>query len=519
VLPLNLLVTRTVKGHVRPVYAALTKENLALAANLSNLFNAHVGKPKGQLREKLSTYELQGFDYRLVRGLALILQRHCQFQVEAAVSPLIARRLVFEQASRRGPVATPDDRRRILQDAAGQLRLTSGQLENALYADLDEELVLREFTPTPPLELLKHYNLSLTQTLLFRSTFLEIRMSDNWKDVFRAVKLHGLMYTAETRDGVFKITVEGPLSLFKLTHRYGTSLAKLLPSIMKAREWEINASVIRTSQFGRRILQLRLTSAEVGDRITSAALAPDADQPSFDSAVEEKFHGDFAALRSGWTIIREPPPLVAGSHVFIPDFLFQKNGAQVYLEIVGFWTRSYLEKKLRKLQQLQEVDMLVAADEQLACDKLRKVGGQVIFYRGRVPLEPVFTYLKTRETEFRQGEVNRLDLTHLRFEDDVVDLHRLAEKLGVSYEALSDKLERLDVANYARAGDLFVSTRKLQDVDSKISSLAPPSLSNALDLIENEGLPRPYDVLSALNYTIKWHGLDLKASQVSKKSS
>jgi predicted nuclease of restriction endonuclease-like RecB superfamily len=519
-LPLSLLITRTLKGRVKPVYASLTGENLALAAKMAELFKAHLGKPKGQLLDKLSVFEQEGFDYRLVRGLALILQRHCSFQVEAVISPPLARRLIFEQASRFGPIATCEDRSQVLQDVARQLSLTVTQLESAFYADLDEELVLTAFTPIPPLELLRQYNLALTQTLLFRSTFMEVKVSDNWKDVLRAVKFAGLMYTAETRGGAFQITVEGPLSLFKLTQRYGTSMARVLPSIVEARDWEINASIIRTSPFGKRILQLRLTSAEIGDKITrTQALEGKGGTVMFDSAVEEKFHRDFESLRSGWTITREPPPLIAGNQVLIPDFMFQKNGAKVYMEIMGFWTRSYLEKKLRKLQQLTDVSMLVAANEQLACDKLRNVGEQVIFYRNKVPLEPVFKYLKTRETAILKGEVDRLNLPQLHFEGDIVDLRRLAEKLGVSYEALASKLDDLDVDDYTRAGDLLVNNRKLQDVDAKLSSLAAPSLADALSLIETEGLARPYDVLSALNYTIKWSGLDPRNSSVDRKQS
>jgi len=37
--------------------------------------------------------------------------------------------------------------------------------------------------------------------------------------------------------------------------------------------------------------------------------------------------------------------------VFIPDFGFEKNGVKAYLEVVGFWTDEYLQKKLGKLRE------------------------------------------------------------------------------------------------------------------------------------------------------------------------
>lgn len=518
-LPLDLLRVRTRKGQIKPVYADIDAKNLELATKLLELFRNYVGKRKGELLERVSAYEMAGFDYRFVRGLSVLLQRLCIFQVEAAVDPPLVRRLLFKEASRRGLVATIEMRKQVLEDVAQRLNVTTEQLEKSFYADLEDELVLKEFTPITEAELLKRYNLSLTQTLMFRLTFMEVKVSDYWKEVLRAIKFRGLMYSAETKDGVFQITVDGPLSIFKLTQRYGTSIAKVLPSIVQANEWELNGSLVRTGQFGKRIYQLRLTSAEVGDRIKSATLTRESGMVAFDSLVEEKFYSDFQALGSGWTIIREPSPLIVGRHVFIPDFSFEKSGMKVYMEIVGFWTRKYLETKIKKLQQLQGVDIIIAANEKLACDKLKRVKGQVIFYKGKVPIRPIFEFLKIREENFLHLEIQSLDLGSLHLEGDVVELHTIAEKYHVSDKALRTKLEGIAVDGYTLAGELFVSNRKLQEIGLKISSLTKPSLSQAIRLIEDEGIGKPYGILSALNYGIRWGGLDLDSSSIYKKQS
>jgi len=518
-LPLDLLRVRTRKGQIKPVYADIDTKNSELATKLLELFRNCVGKRKGELLERVSAYEMVGFDYRFVRGLSVLLQRLCIFQVEATVDPPLARRCLFEEASRRGLVAMNEMRKQVLQDVAKRLNVTTEQLAKSFYADLEDELVLKEFTPITEAELLKRYNLSLTQTLLFRLTFMEVKVSDYWKEVLRAIKFRGLMYSAETKDGVFQITVDGPLSLFKLTQRYGTSIAKVLPSIVQADEWEINGSVVRTGQFGKRIYKLRLTSAEVGDRIKPATLTRERGEVTFDSFVEEKFYSDFQALGSGWTIIREPSPLIVGRHVFIPDFCFEKSGMKVYMEIVGFWTRRYLETKIKKLQQLQGVDLIIAANEKLACDKLKRVKGQVIFYKSNVPLRPIFEFLKNREETLLHLELQSLDLGRLHLDGDVVELHTIAENLGVSDKALRTKLEGFKVEGYTFAGELFVSNKKLSELESKIASLTKPSLSQAIRLLEDEGIGKPYGIFSALNYGIRWNGLDLDNSSVYKKQS
>ncbi|NIS83234.1 MAG: DUF790 family protein, partial [Anaerolineales bacterium] len=498
-LPLELLRARTRKGRIEPVYADINPENLKFADTLLELFRRHVEKRKKELQARVAAYETAGSDYRLVRGLSVLLQRLCSFQVEAAVDPSLARRCVFEEASRRGLVVTKKQRQQIVQAVATRLNVTAEQLDQSLYADLDDELALKAFTPISAPDLLKCYNLSLTQTLLFRVTFLEVTVSDHWKEVLRAIKFRGLMYAAETRDGVFQITVEGPLSLFKLTQRYGTSIAKVLPAIVQADQWEINGSVVRTSPSGKRLYKLRLTSAAVGDCIKPTPLTEDHGEPAFDSVVEEKFYTDFLALDSGWTITREPAPLIVGRHVFIPDFCFEKRGMKVYMEIVGFWTQKYLETKIKKLQQLHGVDLIIAANEQLACDKLKRIKGQVTFYKEKVPLRPIWKVLKAREETQLRREIQGLDLRRLQLEGDVIEVRTLAGKLGVSEKALRTKLDEIAVEGYTLAGEQIVSNEKLREIEEKLASMVDPSLSQTIRLLHDEGIGKPYGILAALN--------------------
>jgi len=68
------------------------------------------------------------------------------------------------------------------------------------------------------------------------------------------------------------------------------------------------------------------------------------EEESYDSSVEEEFATQ-SESREGWELVREPDPLPVGRQVMIPDFLLRKNGLEVYLEVVGFWTPEYLEDK------------------------------------------------------------------------------------------------------------------------------------------------------------------------------
>jgi predicted nuclease of restriction endonuclease-like RecB superfamily len=94
--------------------------------------------------------------------------------------------------------------------------------------------------------------------------------------------------------------------------------------------------------------------------------APTASSSVFDSSIEQTFAEAFAALESshavdGWQLIREPEPLLFEQNIFIPDFALTRDQRRLYVEILGFWTPSYRERKVQKLQQLRERGDIVLA--------------------------------------------------------------------------------------------------------------------------------------------------------------
>lgn len=61
----DLLVTKSYKGKIEPVYAKLDQENLEISGSLINLFQEHIGKTYGELIEEIDGIE--ELDYRLIR--------------------------------------------------------------------------------------------------------------------------------------------------------------------------------------------------------------------------------------------------------------------------------------------------------------------------------------------------------------------------------------------------------------------------------------------------------------------
>ena len=212
----DLLVTKISKGTIEPVHASLDQYNLKIAASVLGVFKEHVGLRYGELIEELEGIE--EINYRLVRGIAQILERRCIIETDSIIDPIAARKVVFEES--RGFSTSKNEREKVLDNSAKVLSIEPEDLEKSLWADQEDNMIIREFPEITPEDLLKKYNLSLVQTLLFRATKMEIQIEDNYQNVFRKIKQLGLIYSLENG----KILLEGPFSIFKLTENMARPL-------------------------------------------------------------------------------------------------------------------------------------------------------------------------------------------------------------------------------------------------------------------------------------------------------
>lgn len=506
------------KGEIAPRYAKLSAENLEVASRLIEKYKSHMGEKKKALKAFVSDLENAGYEYRFVRGLALLLDRRGAFTCNSAVNPVELRKKIFEAAEKFGLPTILESRRRILEAVASDLTLALENIEASFYADLDDELILEKFNPPTAPELLEQYNLSLAQTLLFDSVELSFTASGNWQNLFYTVKKLGLIYEAYRDGGCFWVKVDGPVSLFKLTKRYGVSIAKLLPALVANSEWTVNAKILW--KYTNEICNFKLDSRKHGSLLWKPILqAP----LSYDSAVEGDFAVQFQAVRSGWVLKREPEPVVAGNRVIVPDFSFERAGLKVFMEVVGFWTEEYLLRKAEKLKQVQ-ARILLLVDEALACEKLvaleKRPQLHFIYYRDRIPLAPVLRYLEKAFEEVKDREVKFLESLPVKFTEPVVSYAEFADRVGVSVEAVKAVFAVKPPVGYVAMPNILVNKEKLEQINSRIEEclkqLGKLTLSEATRIIEAEGVSDASSALTQLGYKIRWRGISSEQAEVSK---
>ena len=270
--------------------------------------------------------------------------------------------------------------------------IEAGAIREFLFADVPNERKigpLRE--PLGPAALAALTNEALVASLLKRATRLSIVARGNARALVRHAKLVGLIClptTTSDRHSV-RLHVSGPLALFRRTLVYGRALASLVPRLAWCNEFELRAECAVGRDDERHTLLLRS-----GD-----PLKPGRELERYDSRVEQRFAEQFARRAPDWQILREPVPLRAGRTLVFPDFELRHRHdpeRSWLLEIVGFWTRGYLERKLAGLRAAQINNLILCVTERRACDEPAwPENARIVPFKTRIDPAPVLRLIES----------------------------------------------------------------------------------------------------------------------------
>ena len=345
----DLLLTRTEGPYLYPRYVRTDAPRFTrMAEELIAIYAAHAGKPRRDLTTALSQYAEDRTDFRIQRGLAKLLRDdRCEFEEQAVVPPLEVRRRLFALARENHPVVLQPDhihpvtKDELIAEVAREYKAEPEQIAWALYADLAENHILTRFDPPEPAWLLQRYNVALAQALLYRCVRMKLSVFRNipsrYKQLFKFIKFYQLMHAIEgDLDSGYEILLDGPVSMFRLSQKYGLKLAVFLPALLLCTRWKMEAEII-TAEGEQRYFPLDESSNLVSHY---------RDSTMYDSLLEKTFAERFHATESGWEIEREVAIINLKETVFIPDFAFRHaDGRTALMEIVGYWRPEYLKKK------------------------------------------------------------------------------------------------------------------------------------------------------------------------------
>ena len=395
----DLLLTRSRGPYIEPRYVAVEDPALIdLAQALIDIHAEHQGKTRRELQRALDLLAGDRTDYRIQRGLAKLLGDHyCEFHIDSPQPPEELRYAVFTLARAHHPVVRetsliyPVKREDLLEQVALKHQLSSEDVLTGLYADLPENHQLATFAAPSPNELLLRYNVALAQAMLYRCEILRLSVYRNlpvrYKQLFKFIKFYRLIHTIEGDvDAGYEIGLDGPVSMFRHSQKYGLQMAIFLPALLLCTRWSMQADILRKD--GRR------QQFVLNDQ--SGLVSHYKDQTLYDSLLEETFATRFAKAKTQWQLERESEIVNLKETVMIPDFTFRHpDGRTAFLEIMGYWRPEYLRRKLEKLRQAQRKDLLVAVSSNLNVseDDFTDVPGGVFFFKNKVQPKDVVRLL------------------------------------------------------------------------------------------------------------------------------
>jgi predicted nuclease of restriction endonuclease-like RecB superfamily len=385
-------VKTTSKGRIIPMYLRRDDPRwLEVAESLLLIFREGVGLTRGEIEAEIDELIGEGIATLAHRGLAKVLEDRAEFEVVADVPPETVRDKVFlAAAEQRRSLAraahaggrTPFRREAVLEAVAKELGLEPEKVAAALFADLKDENRLLRFDDLDAQRLVDRYNVALAQAVLIRSVLVtaEVRGEKpaRYRQLFRQLKFHRLLYRVQgNMSEGYLFHIDGPLSLFSATNKYGLQMALFLPTLLLCRDFRLDAEL----RWGPR-REPRVFHLDADDGLVSHQ----ADTGTYVPAEVGAFLERFRQVAPAWDVTEATEFIELGREgMWVPDYRFihRATGTDVFVEILGFWKRSSVERLLQLLPRHGPARFVLAISDRLKVDEgtLNDLPGPVLRFK------------------------------------------------------------------------------------------------------------------------------------------
>jgi predicted nuclease of restriction endonuclease-like RecB superfamily len=319
----------------------------ALATAYREIARGAVGRPRDDVEASFRSLEVPSAERRLAAAVLKLVRDGCVFEEAVAEDATALRRELFQRASaaRRGGRF---DRAAVVEAVARARATPVATVEAGLYADRAGAQRLLAVEAALPAQLAAGFELAQAQAVLLRAVKITatVRARDaaGYRRLFRQLKFLRLLPTiAPLAEGGYRLEIDGPFNLFQAVTRYGLQLGLALPWIAECDVWTLDADVRWGPE--RRPARFPLEGRAVAPSPAADGAAPR------DSSELERFVAAFEKLGSGWRVERDAAVLdLPGVGLCVPDLAFERSRgadvARVYLEVLGFWSREAVWRRV-----------------------------------------------------------------------------------------------------------------------------------------------------------------------------
>lgn len=386
---------------IRPSFLRKRREAFVSRADgLVTTWKQAVGAPRHELEAALEEIIGDDRDTAVLRGLAKLLDDRSTWEVGSPIDPVDLRRRIFEEAHRvrtasQMTTAVGEDRAAILDAVARELGVSVDAVEQGLYADLRTEQRLASFRSIDAEGLVDRYDLALVQGVLLHASELRVDLqvarAASLRAILRMVRFHQLMHRVERVSATrWRLIIDGPASLFRQSQRYGMQIATFVPWLLSLDTWALEADVIWGA--AKRACTLRVASDDGlrGERkLRGAWIAKE----------HELLLARIAERPEGWEVADEVVVEdLGGQDALVPDLVLRHTatGRRAYVEIVGFWRRAWLERRLETLRAHGPSNLVLCVSKRMATEV-----GDALDAFPVVPFAEVISWPRVREAADR----------------------------------------------------------------------------------------------------------------------
>jgi uncharacterized protein len=361
-LPPELTRARKREGKLTlsPLSAAERTRAIELAEALLGVTAAAVGQDREEVEAVWAAVPASAKERKLLLALTHLVEARSEFTAPSSAAPEAVRRAVFERAAQMRAALGPGeylDRESVLAAVAAELGSTPAELEAGLYADLRSAQRLERCALGNAAALVADYELGQVQSVLLRAVRIEAEVqaarADAYRELFRKLKFRQLLFKIQPLEpSGYRLEIDGPLSLFGATTKYGLELALSLPALLSCGKLRLKADL----RWGKR----RETLAFEQTYAPLAAEGPSTGVRTDVLELLETLEGSAswqARLSEKLIDLSEQ-----GGGVLVPDLELSRAAAgpapqsgaareTVLVELLGFWSREAVFRRIEAAER------------------------------------------------------------------------------------------------------------------------------------------------------------------------
>jgi predicted nuclease of restriction endonuclease-like RecB superfamily len=345
-----------------------------------------LGQSRSVFEEEINEYPGSVPDALVFAGLVKVFSDNCTFEQSTEFDAIKIRELVFSLASnfkQEGKLSSDIEVRKNIFELVGkQTEVDPNLIDALLYSDLESENKLLAIPKVNAQNLMHRYNLSLAQGALLNSLNIVVKLPSSTpparlRQLTRWLKFQRLLCAVDkNKSEGLTLQIDGPLSLFRTTQKYGFQIALFLPALLLCPEFELEAELLWGKT--KKPCKFQITSNE-------GLVTHYADSGMYRPPENDAFLILFKKRIDEWDISDTISDLDYSDDLLIPDFVLKRKTDQkiVGLEILWNWNTVMVERRIKDMEKLklQKYVLAVADKGNLGKDKLAQIPKSVYLFK------------------------------------------------------------------------------------------------------------------------------------------